>query len=130
MTRRKRFLIVGGLLVGVGLAIYAWVWSHRDVSFILPTGPFARHFEQGMYPNHAKDIEEWFAGVLPHGTSKEAAKRILAASFSVDLTSGRWTVVHRSSLFMAGGCSTRVILRFDKDGGFEEVHVDQQWAYL
>ena len=128
MKRHTQFLIVGVLFVATGLAIYAWVWSHRDVSFIIPTGPFARHFERGMYPNHSKEIEKWFDGALPRGTSKEAARRILGTSFLVDLTSGHSTVIHRSS-GMAGRCFTEVTLRFNH-GGFEGAHVDQHWSYL
>jgi hypothetical protein len=127
MTRRRRSLVVGGLLVSIGVAISAWLWSQRNVDFILPTGPSARHFAEDLYPNYAQDIESWFVDTLPRAISKEGARDILGASFSVDLTSGHPILIHRSSS-MAGGCWTKVTLRFDH--GYEGAHVDQHWAFL
>ena len=127
MRRRYKVSILYGILGSIGLILFALIWANRNLSFIIPNGPFAQSFSDGIYPDHSKDIEKWFYQTLSKGASQGVASDVLKSSFSIDLTSGNPFIIVRSTS-VAGGQSTSITLRFSSTG-FEEVHVTQRWVY-
>lgn len=114
-------------VVLVGRAVHK-SWEGWYESKIVMNGPFASCLPS-LYPDHRKDIKAWFLNEIPIGTPREKAKGILAKSFSVDLTTGRWIEICATGS-LAGGSSTTVQLHFDRRGNFLGVEIKQYYAPL
>jgi hypothetical protein len=127
------WLIAAGAMVAivvVGLESRRVLKGYHD-TIIITGGPFDSQFSS-LYPDtpeKKQEMERWFLNVIPQGTPREEARRILSGSFSSDLTSGKKTVIDESGN-SAGGESTSVTIHFDNQGRVRTVEVNQHWAYL
>ena len=117
--------LIGAVMVGYDVIRLAH--GYHDTN-IISTGPFASRFPT-LYPDHKKEIEDWFHDVIPPGTKREKAREILSKSFTTDLTSGRLIVIDEDKS-LAGISSTSVKLYFDTRGMLESVEIKQQYVYL
>lgn len=107
------------------------VWRGYHNTIIITGGPFDSQFSS-LYPDtpeKKQEMERWFLNVIPQGTPREEARRILNRSFSSDLTSGKKTVIDESGNSV-GSEFTSVTIHFDNQGRVRSVEVNQHWAYL
>ena len=117
-------------IVVVGLEVRR-IWNGYHDTEIISGGPFATRFPS-LYPDspeRKKEIEQWFLNETPPGTARVEARSILSKSFTVDLTSGKKSVIDEVGS-AAGGSTTSVRLHFDELGRLKSVEVEQYWAYL
>jgi hypothetical protein len=127
------WLIAAGTMMAivvVGLEARRVLKGYHD-TIIISGGSFDSQFAS-LYtdtPEKKHKMEQWLLNVIPQGTPREEARRILSRSFSSDLTSGKKTVIDESGSG-AGGESTSVTIHFDNQGRVRSVEVNQHRAYL
>ena len=123
------------LSIPVGIVLFLQcLREERLLSKIVPNGPFSLGFpafdgSQTYGIIRKEDVERWILEAVPLGSSREQARQVLRASFTVDLASGRPVTIYSLSSF-AGGESTSVRLVFDDHERLIAIEVEQQSAYL